>query len=387
MFLIFILPAILMTFFICCVFVKSLAVPSILKIFLCLFFCFCSLGLLGANLFAPDLPTPYIKAMLFLFGFSIIFSLLLFSAWVILLFRYRAMQFFPKLKQYNWELTISRIYCVLFLVALLGSFVGFHNAKLPPIVKNETFYIPNLPKSADGTRIAFLADLHIDDIFTDRKRIEDLVKQTNELSPDLIIIGGDIVDGTVDERKDAVLPLQDLKARFGVIATVGNHEYFYSYHEWIKFLPNLGINLLLNEELLLPNGLRIVGVTDPAASGALPKPDPQKFLQQPDVKNGKDAGALLLVSHQPIIADSLCSSSQAKEKTWPSILQLSGHTHGGMVPILKTIVTIINNGYLSGRYSCPGLQLYVSNGTFLWSAFPFRLFCHNGISLITLKSA
>jgi predicted MPP superfamily phosphohydrolase len=54
-------------------------------------------------------------------------------------------------------------------------------------------------------------------------------------------------------------------------------------------------------------------------------------------------------------------------------LQLSGHTHGGMVRGLDQIVRLANGGYVSGRYDVGGMQLYVSNGTGLWKGFPLRL--------------
>ncbi len=422
MFLIFVLPALLIAAFICCVFVRPLPAPVTIKWGLSLFFCFCALGLqlartiVGGNLFAPNLPTPFLKVMVFLYGFSIIFFILLLLAWFLSsLLSFNAIQdCFPQIKQFDWKTLRNILNLSLLIVAVIAGYIGFKNAMLPPIIKNETFSMRNLPEKASGMKIAFLADLHIDGKITGKERVEALVNQTNELNPDLIVIGGDFVDGTLEELKDEVTPLKDLKAPFGVVGVVGNHEYYSGYHDWVNFLPTLGIKLLLNEEITLDNGLRVAGVTDPTAKGDLPAPDPIKFL--PVVPNNfnefesiKRIPPLLIVSHQPKIIKIINEHhSKFYKKLWeikegmgiqghntqfdqyinsfypPQVLQLSGHTHGGMIPILNMIVSLSNDGYLSGRFS-RGDELYVTNGTFIWNGFPFRLFCPGEITLITLR--
>ena len=54
-------------------------------------------------------------------------------------------------------------------------------------------------------------------------------------------------------------------------------------------------------------------------------------------------------------------------------LQLSGHTHGGMIKGLDKLIAKANGGFVSGLYQIGALQLYVSNGTGLWNGFPIRL--------------
>ena len=54
-------------------------------------------------------------------------------------------------------------------------------------------------------------------------------------------------------------------------------------------------------------------------------------------------------------------------------LQLSGHTHGGMIIGLDRIVARANGGFVSGRYRVDAMTLYVGNGTGIWPGFALRL--------------
>ena len=74
---------------------------------------------------------------------------------------------------------------------------------------------------------------------------------------------------------------------------------------------------------------------------------------------------MILLDHRPGTAD---DNAAAGVK-----LQLSGHTHGGMVLGLDQLVKPLNNGYISGRYPVGPMTLYVSNGAGLWNGFPLRL--------------
>jgi len=92
-------------------------------------------------------------------------------------------------------------------------------------------------------------------------------------------------------------------------------------------------------------------------------------------------------------------------KTWPIVLmshrpegaldnakagvdlQLSGHTHGGMIAGLNHLGKFANQGYVSGMYDVGGMRLYVSNGTALWMGFPIRLGVPAEITEFTLRVA
>ena len=67
-------------------------------------------------------------------------------------------------------------------------------------------------------------------------------------------------------------------------------------------------------------------------------------------------------------------------------LHLSGHTHGGMVIGLASLVARFNEGFISGHYPVGDMHLYVSNGTALWPGFALRLGVPSELTRITLRS-
>ena len=138
----------------------------------------------------------------------------------------------------------------------------------------------------------------------------------------------------------------------------------------------MGIKTLLNENALLTvrgTPLALAGVTDKAASRwGLEGPDPQKALA------GIPEGVTrILLAHRPALAPDSAAAGAS--------LQLSGHTHGGLVLPLSPVVKAFNGGFVSGAYTVAGMPLYVSNGAGLWGGTPLRLFVPSEITLITLR--
>jgi len=66
-------------------------------------------------------------------------------------------------------------------------------------------------------------------------------------------------------------------------------------------------------------------------------------------------------------------------------LQLSGHTHGGMIVGLDRIVARANGGFVSGQYQVGKMTLYVNNGTGIWPGFALRLGKASELTRITLR--
>lgn len=327
----------------------------------------------GENFFAPDLPGFLLILGGYLFALVLFFFILL-LIWdlgrgVGLLFLWWKKKFPPKNIRRKWDLyAFSILFGASFLLASLGIYEG---VRLPEI-KEATIFLPRLSPQNEGMKIALLADIHVDR-FTGKKRIKELVKRVNQTKADLILLGGDYVDGPVERCGKDLLPLKELKAPYGVYGVMGNHEYFSGFDEWKKYFASLPIRILYNESHLLPGGLLLAGVTDPAAA--------RYGMEKPDIKKAVGEYAkmkpILLLSHQPKIA---------KEAAELGVdLQLSGHTHGGMLPLLDLLVAGYNNGFVSGKYRVKDMILYVMNGSGIWNGFPLRLFHPSEITLITLK--
>ncbi|MFR1320187.1 MAG: metallophosphoesterase [Akkermansia sp.] len=276
-------------------------------------------------------------------------------------------------KSERFRTIVNRVNLGLLVLSSVLATVGVIGGTSVPGVREETIAVGHLPEEADGMTIALLADLHADGI-TRADRIRRIVQRTNSLNPDLVVIAGDFVDGTVPVHGEDLRPLADLKARYGVFGVPGNHEYYSGYEEWMEFLPMLGVRMLPNEHVLTGGGnVVLAGVTDPVAGmTGREEPDIGKALE--GAPPGK---ARILASHQPRLARE--AARQGVD------LQLSGHTHGGMITGIDRLVARFNDGFVSGPYRVGSMKLYVSNGAGIWNGFPVRIGVPAEIVLIRLK--
>ncbi|HUJ75699.1 MAG TPA: metallophosphoesterase, partial [bacterium] len=149
----------------------------------------------------------------------------------------------------------------------LTAAVALREGLRKPSVKEVEVPLRRLPRSLDGTTIVQLTDVHVGPTIG-RPFMENLVRRTNALEPDLVAITGDLVDGTVAELAEAVAPLRDLRARWGVYFVTGNHEYYSGIEGWLAHLPSLGVRVLRNERVSVgANGdsFDVAGIEDYSA--------------------------------------------------------------------------------------------------------------------------
>jgi len=260
-------------------------------------------------------------------------------------------------------------------VAMLLSALGVYQATRVPSLKDIEIAIQGLPPQFDGYRLLQLTDLHISRLFH-REWTQAVVERSNALGVDLIVVTGDLIDGTFGARRADVAPLRDLRAPDGVWVIPGNHEYFFGYEEWMRQYAGMGMQALANEHTVLTRdggSLVLAGVTDwSAPRSSHPAPDLSAALE-----GAPPETPIILLDHQPRNAPQAAARGVA--------LQLSGHTHGGMISGLDRLVARANNGFVSGRYQVGGMTLYVNNGTALWPGFALRLGRSSELTRITLR--
>jgi predicted MPP superfamily phosphohydrolase len=262
-------------------------------------------------------------------------------------------------------------------VAAAVAVVGVHQAVRVPPVKDSEIGIPGLTSQFDGYKILQLTDLHISRLFP-APWTRAVVERANSLGASLIVVTGDLIDGTLAARRADVEPLRALRAPDGVYVIPGNHEYFFGYRAWMAHYAAMGMHVLENDHVVLDRGggkLVLAGVTDLSAPHAgHPAPDLDAAL-----KDAPKGAPVILLDHQPREARGAAAFGVA--------LQLSGHTHGGMVVGLDRLAARANAGYVSGRYDVDGMTLYVNNGTALWPGFALRLGRPSELTRITLRRA
>lgn len=263
-------------------------------------------------------------------------------------------------------------------LAAVAAGIGVQQAMRIPPLKDIEVGILGLPRQFDGYTILQLTDLHISRLFP-ASWARAVVERSNKLGVDLIAITGDLIDGTLDARRADIEPLRDLKATDGVYVVSGNHEYIFGYSAWMARFAELGLLSLENSSIVLDrNGGKLVvaGITDRASRhrGQHPVRDLAAVLE------GAPSGVhVILLDHQPSDARHAAKLGVA--------LQLSGHTHGGLIRGIDRLAARANAGYVSGRYDADGMTLYVNNGTALWPGFALRLGRPSELTRITLRQA
>jgi uncharacterized protein len=276
----------------------------------------------------------------------------------------------------GWSLPVTWRYAEAGLAMLLSAVAVQQAVRVPPL-KDVTVAIENLPAGFDGYTLLQLTDLHLSRLFP-AGWTREVVARSNAAGADLIVITGDLIDGSLAARRADVEPLHDLRASDGVWLIPGNHEYFFDYAAWMRHYADLGMAVLANRHTVLRRGddaVVLAGVTDLSASHVgQPAHDLDAALA------GAPAGApIILLDHQP--RDAARAASKGVD------LQLSGHTHGGMIAGLDRLVARANGGFVSGAYAVGRMTLYVNNGTGLWPGFALRLGRPSELTRITLRRA
>lgn len=261
-------------------------------------------------------------------------------------------------------------------IALVLGGVSVRQAMQVPNVRRSDVLLDRLPPEMDGLSLVHITDLHATKLLHG-PRVAAVVERVNALNPDIILCTGDMVDGATNRREADVAPLAGLRARLGVYACEGNHEYYSGYADWMRAFTALGLTILHNSHVTVRVGgkpLVIAGLNDPVGPGfGQPGPDAAKAL------SGVPKGApVILLAHRPGMAP--------QNAVHGVDLQLSGHTHGGQIVGFDQIVAANNNGFVAGWYTVGAMRLYVNRGAGLWTGFPTRLGVPGEIAHIVLHS-
>lgn len=260
---------------------------------------------------------------------------------------------------------------VLGTVAAVG--YGIVEAATPQVTRTVV-PLAALPDRFDGMRVAVISDLHVGPT-RGADFVDDVVESVMGERPDLIVVAGDLVDGTVDLVGPELEPLSRLAAPMGVVVTSGNHEFYAGDGgAWLDLYDSLGLTVLRNESTVLERdgeSIDLVGVEDatapepyePDLASALTGTDPERFQ--------------LLVAHQPL---------QAVEASDRGVdMQVSGHTHGGQIwPVVYLVP--LQQPSVQGLDTIGNTTLYTTRGAGTWGP-PVRVGAPPEISVLELRAA
>ncbi len=258
---------------------------------------------------------------------------------------------------------------------LITTILGVRQAIVGPVVRRVDVRLRNLPKGFDGFKIVQISDLHVGPTIG-LEYTQNVVNIANSLQADMIALTGDFVDGTIDDLREGIAPIAQLKSTHGSFFVTGNHENYWNPTAWMTEFARLGATVLVNEhQLIKRDGQSIVlaGVTDYATktrTTAVPASDPIQALKGAPAELTK-----ILLAHQP------ASYVMAHQAGFD--LQLSGHTHSGQYFPFSLFIRFFQKFY-KGLNRYENLQIYVNCGSGYWGP-PLRTGVPSEITLITLR--
>jgi predicted MPP superfamily phosphohydrolase len=245
-------------------------------------------------------------------------------------------------------------------------------------LRRRTLRLPRWPAELSGLNVAVISDLHAGAPHVGEPRLARLVAAVNRCRPDLVVLLGDFVDPHV-KLGSAVTPeaaagrLAALRARHGVVAVLGNHDWRNDGTRVAAALRAGGIEVLENAAVRA-GPLWVAGVADArtriadvaAALGAALADVPQ-------------GAPVLLLSHDPDVFPSIPDRVA---------LTLSGHTHAGQVAIPRlrrgAIPSRYGERYAHGHVVEGDRHLYVTAGVGT-TGWPVRLLAPAEVVLLALR--
>ena len=255
---------------------------------------------------------------------------------------------------------------VISLVTLVVIY-GFVNAH---IIRVRTFDI-NIPKEAGGRKslnIVMASDIHLSSIINNG-RITAIVNKINSLSPDIVLLPGDILDGDLNPvvRQNLGEALRQIKAPLGVYAITGNHEYIGGVEKACNYITAHGVKMLRDSTVFIDSSFYIVGREDRSA---------HKRKTLAELMQGVDKKyPVILMDHQPFHLE------ESEENGID--LQLSGHTHYGQMWPFNYITRMVYE--LAYGYLVKGnTHIYVSSGVGTWGP-PIRVVADPEIANFRLR--
>lgn len=246
---------------------------------------------------------------------------------------------------------------------------------------NIVFYKISTNKLENPVRVAFLSDLH--SCYYGEGQFE-LLDAIDSVSPDLVLLGGDILDDELP-HENSFSVLKHISKKYSCYYVSGNHEYWSGEMDILKkAIRELGIVVLEGDCSLVDFGdqrLTVSGIDDPDKIG-----EKAMFSQlERTAKKISDSDFNILIAHRPEYIEKYIEHNFD--------LILSGHAHGGQwrIPIIANGLFAPGQGFLpkyaGGEYKFGDQTFIVSRGLATDSIAIPRLFNRPEIVVVDIVPA
>lgn len=287
------------------------------------------------------------------------------------------------LKRFSLTLLIFALLIAVFLG--YSYFIGARSF----IVVEQTLSVPNWSPTLNGFRIVAITDIHAGSNYAPEERLRYLVEQANVQNADLIVLLGDYVsearwDSEARNKPEGIdrtelrMPVETIvenlrgfRAKYGVYAVIGNHDWYHNEQKIHAEFERVGINVLQNEVAVISVGdeaIRLWGIEDLWRNRRVPTEN--SFDTIAEKRN------IIAITHNP---DSLLIAPQG------FAIMFAGHTHGGQLnwPFFGPKAVFNDPRFMDGHAVVDGKHVYVTSGVGT-SVIPFRFRVPPEIAVITL---
>ncbi|HHU69717.1 MAG TPA: metallophosphoesterase [Thermoanaerobacterales bacterium] len=274
------------------------------------------------------------------------------------------------------------IHIVVVIIAIISIFCLWQNNA---ITTTEINYCNNkIPDGFNGYRIVHISDLHNKKFGKNQER---LLREIRAVSPDIIVVTGDLIDRRKYDLDTAMVFINGVVKIAPVYYVSGNHEAWSGdYKNISNNLLSCGVQILDDNKVELIKGggkIEILGVSDPdfLTSDYMYGTNSSK-LKEHLKRLSDDSVFQILLSHRPELFDLYADKNID--------LIFSGHAHGGQfrIPCVGGLVAPDQGlfpEYTSGAYTQNQSTLIVSRGLGN-SIIPIRIFNRPEIVLVILHS-
>lgn len=310
-------------------------------------------------------------------GISVILLHLIFSAMLFDLVAIVLRKIFGNKRERSYYKIAHMLYhCGLIPVITVFFILLYGFLNMENIIRTE--YTVQTKKDISDYRVVLITDIHYATI----QKVDILknsISKINAENPDIVILGGDIVEeGTSREKMQEVFEIfQKIKSKYGVYYVYGNHDRqpytdkrTYTNEELAEAITKNKIVILednfveINEELLL------IGRGDAAWGNDSGRASIEEILAEADIKK-----YMIVADHQPV---------EAAENNAAGVdLELSGHTHAGQIWPTKYFFDIMKM-LRYGRYQEGNCTVIVSSGFAGWQ-YPIRTQEHCEYVVVNLQ--
>jgi predicted MPP superfamily phosphohydrolase len=245
------------------------------------------------------------------------------------------------------------------------------------VVKEYSIELPNWPKHLNGLKIAVLSDLHVGSLHIGPEKLRAIVDETNKQNADLILLLGDYVSAgrhtCLVKPATFVSQLARLKAKLGVYAILGNHDWWYNGEDVGSSLESANIRVLEDSTVMLQSDQTpfwLAGLKD-------------LWTRNPNIESTlapvNSSSPVIVMSHNPDVFPAI------PERV---ALTIAGHTHGGQVsfPFIGPLIVPSEYGarFAKGVIIENEKHLFVSSGIGT-SVLPIRFGVPPEISVLILS--